>query len=134
MESAQRGAALAQALDTLAAVAAGVKISVIVDADGLVLARSGTEPSDETLAGFSAALAGLAHKALSALQQGTLKRLLLEGEAGTLVAYAAGPATLALLVEDQANLAQVLFATQKAAIEIAAILTQAPAGGREMDG
>ena len=66
---------------------------------------------------------GLAEKVLGRLAQGELQRLLMEGEEGVMVVFPAGTrASLAVLVEKDARLSHVLFASKKAAAEIAEIL------------
>jgi predicted regulator of Ras-like GTPase activity (Roadblock/LC7/MglB family) len=51
-----------------------------------------------------------------------LERLLMEGEEGVMVVYPAGRASVAVLCEKGARLSHVLFATKKAAAEVADIL------------
>ena len=123
--------ALEEALRRLGLVAEGVKTCVVVSDDGLALAAfpaenkggPGHDPlSAAQVAAVTATLAALAERSLDRLAQGELGRLLLEGEAGTLLSCPAGEATLALLAEKEANLAQVLFAAQKTAVEIESIL------------
>jgi len=58
------------------------------------------------------------------LAQGKPGRLVLEGEVGTMLSFPVGEVSLALLVDSDANLAQVLFAAQKAAEEIESVLSQ----------
>lgn len=109
----------------------GVKASVIVNVDGLLVAAS--PPGDEDnphenptsspqVAAMSATLIGLAERTLGRLAQGDLERLLMEGEEGVMVVYPAGRASLAVLTEKGARLSHVLFATRKAAAEVAEVL------------
>ena len=51
-------------------------------------------------------------------------RLLLEGDAGSLLSCPAGQVTLALVVEPGASMGHVLFAAQKAAEEVESILSE----------
>lgn len=129
-----RSGALQAALRRLVLVVDGVKTCVIVSADGFAIAAypgdDGGSPGDNPLnaaqvAAVSAMLAALAEQSLDRLGQGDMGRLLLEGEAGTLLSFPASDATLALLVEKDASLAHVLFAAQKTAAEIDAILADA---------
>lgn len=111
----------------------GVTASVIVSEDGFALAAyqdgedgSGRDGRVSTaqVAAVSATLAALAERSLDRLAQGELGRLLLEGEAGTLLSCPAGDVILALLVEKDASMGHVLFAAQKTAAEIEAILSR----------
>lgn len=109
----------------------GVKSTVIVNIDGLLVAAypAGDEEnphrnptSSPQVAAMSATLFGLAEKTLFRLEQGDLERLLMQGEDGTMVVYPAGRASVAVLVEKSADMAHVLFATKKAADEVRRIL------------
>ena len=129
-----RSGALQEALRRLGMVVDGVKTSVIVSDEGFAIAAypdedGGSRPDDPLnaaqVAALSAALAALAQRSLARLAQGDMGRLLLEGEAGALLCCPAGDVTLALLVEKDASMAHVLFAAQKTAAEIDAILARA---------
>lgn len=109
----------------------GVKASVIVNIDGLLVAAF--PPGDDEnphenptsspqVAAMSATLIGLAERTLGRLAQGDLERLLMEGEEGVMVVYPAGRASLAVLVAKDARLAYVLVAAKRAAAEIEQIL------------
>lgn len=110
----------------------GVRASVVVNIDGLLV--SAFPPGDEDnphenptsspqVAAMSATLIGLADRTLKRLAQGELERLLIEAEQGTMVVYPAGArASLAVLVQRDAQLGQVLFAVRKAAADVAGIL------------
>lgn len=110
----------------------GVRASVVVNIDGLLV--SAFPPGDEDnphenptsspqVAAMSATLIGLADRTLKRLAQGELERLLIEAEQGTMVVYPAGArASLAVLVRRDAQLGQVLFAVRKAAADVAGIL------------
>ncbi|XWX03363.1 roadblock/LC7 domain-containing protein [Aggregatilineales bacterium SYSU G02658] len=109
----------------------GVKAVVIVNIDGLLVSSypvddeenpHETPTSSPQVAAMSATLVGLAEKTLVRLAQGKLERLLMEAEEGTMVVYPAGRTAVAVLVDKNANMAHVLFATKQAAAEIAAIL------------
>ena len=129
-----RSAALHAALQRLGLVVEGVKISVIVSDDGFAIAaypgEDGATATDESLAApqiaaVAATLAALAERSLDRLAQGGMGRLLLEGEAGTLLSFPARDVNLALLVDKDASMAHVLFAAQKTVSEIDAILASA---------
>jgi predicted regulator of Ras-like GTPase activity (Roadblock/LC7/MglB family) len=126
-----RSDALEEKLKTLHKVVDGVKATVIVNIDGLLVASY--PPGDEEnphenptsspqVAAMSATLIGLAQRTLGRLAQGELQRLLMEGEEGVMVVFPAGRASLAVLVVRDARLSHVLFAAKKAAAEIAEIL------------
>ena len=127
-----RSGALQQSLRRLCLVVDGINTSVIVSDEGFAIAAyPGADGSarDDTpqaaqVAAVTATLAALAERSLDRLAQGDLGRLLLEGEAGTLLSFPAGDVTLALLVERDASMAHVFFAAQKAAAEINAILAR----------
>jgi predicted regulator of Ras-like GTPase activity (Roadblock/LC7/MglB family) len=109
----------------------GIKATVIVNIDGLLVAAY--PPGDEEnphenptsspqVAAMAATLIGLAERTLGRLAQGDLERLLMEGEEGVMVVYPAGRASLAVLAEKDARLYFILGATKKAAAEVAEIL------------
>ncbi|NWF70938.1 MAG: roadblock/LC7 domain-containing protein [Chloroflexi bacterium] len=122
---------LERTLQTLHAEVAGVKASVVVNNDGLLVAAF--PPGDDEnphqnptsspqVAAMSATLIGLAERTLGRLAQGELERLLMEGEEGVMVVYPAGRASLAVLVQKDARLSHVIGAAKKAAADVARIL------------
>lgn len=126
-----RSEILERILKTLHIAVDGVKASVIVNIDGLLV--SSFPPGDEEnphenptsspqVAAMAATLIGLAERTLGRLAQGELQRLLMEGEEGVMVVYPAGRASLAVLVEKNARLSHVLYASKKAAAEIEQVL------------
>lgn len=126
-----RSEALEDELKKLHEVVAGVKATVIVNNDGLLVASYPGEDeenphnnptSSPQVAAMSATLIGLAEKTLGRLAQGDLERLLMEAEEGTMVVYPAGRASVAVLVEKQAHMGQVLYATKQAAAKVEKIL------------
>jgi predicted regulator of Ras-like GTPase activity (Roadblock/LC7/MglB family) len=126
-----RDEALEDELKKLHNIVQGVKSSVIVNNDGLLVAAYPSEDeenphnnptSSPQVAAMSATLIGLAEKTLGRLAQGGLERLLMEAEEGTMVVYPAGRASVAVLVENAAHMGQVLYATKKAADEVERIL------------
>ncbi len=123
--------ALEDELKKLHAIVDGVKATVIVNMDGLLVASypAGDEEnphenptSSPQVAAMSATLIGLAEKTLGRLAQGELERLLMQGEDGTMVVYPAGRAAVAVLVSNSADMAKVLRATKGAATEVIRIL------------
>ena len=126
-----RSEALEEKLKTLHTVVEGVKATVIVNVDGLLVAAY--PPGDDEnphenptsspqVAAMSATLIGLAERTLGRLAQGELQRLLMEGEDGVMVVYPAGRASLAVLVEKDARIARVLYAARRASQDVAEIL------------
>ncbi|MCA9904470.1 MAG: roadblock/LC7 domain-containing protein [Anaerolineae bacterium] len=127
-----RSTVLERTLKTLHVAVDGVKATVIVNIDGLLVAAY--PPTDEEnphqnptsspqVAAMSATLVGLAEKTLGRLAQGQLERLLMEGEEGVIVIFPAGRASLAVLVEKGARLSHVLYAAKKAAQEVETVLS-----------
>ena len=131
MDRVDRRAALLEALRRLGMIVEGVSACVVVNDDGFAIAAysagmsadgAQVDPSAAQVAAVSAALAGMAERALDRLAQGKMGRLLLEGENGSLLTCPAGQVTLAVVVEPGASMGHVLFAAQKTADEIESIL------------
>src|SRR6266851_6203636 len=108
----------------------GIKASVVVNRDGLLVAAFPPGDDDDPLANptsspqvaaMSATLIGLAERTLGRLEQGELERLLMEGEDGVMVVYPAGRATLAVLVDKDQKLGPVLYASARTAKDVAEI-------------
>jgi predicted regulator of Ras-like GTPase activity (Roadblock/LC7/MglB family) len=126
-----RSEALEAELKKLHIIVQGVKSSVIVNNDGLLVAAYPVDDEDNPhnnptsspqVAAMSATLIGLAEKTLGRLAQGDLERLLMEAEEGTMVVYPAGRASVAVLVAKEAHMGQVLYATKRTADEVERIL------------
>lgn len=126
-----RSQKLESELKKLFTIIEGVKSTVIVNTDGLLVAAFPAGDDDNPhenptsspqVAAMSATLVGLAEKVLGRLAQGKLERILMEGEEGTMVVYPAGRTAVAVLVDKDTNMAHVLYATRQAAAEIATIL------------
>lgn len=126
-----RSEILERTLKTLHIAVDGVKASVIVNNDGLLVAAYPPGDDDNPhqnptsspqVAAMSSTLISLAERTLRRLAQGDLERLLMEGEEGVIVVYPAGRASLAVLAEKDARLSHVLFATRKAAAQVAEVL------------
>jgi predicted regulator of Ras-like GTPase activity (Roadblock/LC7/MglB family) len=126
-----RSEILERTLRNLHGAVIGIKASVVVNLDGLLV--SAYPPGDDDaphlnptsspqVAAMAATLFGLAERTLARLAQGELERLLMEGEEGTLIVYPAGRALLAVLVSKKTKLGMVLFQTSRAANEVAEIL------------
>ena len=122
---------LERTLRTMHIAVDGVKASVVVNVDGLLVAAfpPGNEEnphlnptSSPQVAAMSATIIGLAERTLDRLAQGDMQRLLIEGEQGVIVVYPAGHASLAVLAEKNARLSRILYAAKRAAAEIERIL------------
>jgi predicted regulator of Ras-like GTPase activity (Roadblock/LC7/MglB family) len=109
----------------------GIKASVVVNRDGLLVASFPPGDDDDPyanptsspqVAAMSATLIGLAERTLGRLEQGELERLLMEGEDGVMVVYPAGRATLAVLVDKDQKLGPVLYASARTAKDVAEVL------------
>jgi predicted regulator of Ras-like GTPase activity (Roadblock/LC7/MglB family) len=117
------------ALRKLHAAVQGVKASVVVNRDGLLVASHPPGNEDDAnptnspqVAAMAATMIGLAERTLGRLAQGDMERLLIEGEHGVMVVYPAGRATLAVLLDKDQKIGPVLYAASKIAKEIAEIL------------
>ena len=126
-----RSEVLERALKDLHRTVLGIRASVVVNMDGLLVAAY--PPGDDEaphlnptsspqVAAMAATLMGLAERTLERLAQGELERLLMEGEYGVMVVYPAGRAALAVLVDKDSKLGIVMFQTRRAAREVAEIL------------
>ncbi|CAG1015329.1 MAG: roadblock/LC7 domain-containing protein [Anaerolinea sp.] len=109
----------------------GIKASVVVNRDGLLVAAYPPSNDDDYLANptsspqvaaMAATLIGLAERTLGRLEQGDLERLLMEGEDGVMVVYPAGRATLAVLVDKDQKIGPVLYAASRTSQDIAEVL------------
>lgn len=116
---------LEYSLKKLHLVVRGIRASVIVAADGLLMASFPPNDDDSNptnspqVAAMAATLIGLAENTLTRLAQGTLDRILMEGEEGLMLVYPAGQlASIAILMEKDAELEHAFFAAAKAADEI----------------
>ncbi|MBN1964103.1 MAG: roadblock/LC7 domain-containing protein [Anaerolineae bacterium] len=128
-----RSEILESALMRLHVVVEGIKASVIVSNEGLLVASfpPGNEgnaqdnpTSSPQVAAMAATLIGLAEKTLWRLAQGDLDRILMEGEEGRMLVYPAGSGTsIAVLLSKDARLERAFFATSRAAEEVAEILS-----------
>lgn len=135
MKSEDRSQALEMILRRLCLVLEQVKCCVLVTQDGLAVASypqddggngtgkmAGSAIESRELAALAAALAGAGERAMKRLAQGKPGRLVLEGQGGIMLSLPVGDVSLAILAAADANLAQVLFAAQKAAEEIETVL------------
>ncbi|NDJ84789.1 MAG: hypothetical protein GYB66_02780 [Chloroflexi bacterium] len=127
-----RSEQLEKTLRVLHAAVPGIKASVVVNLDGLLVSAYPSDDTDEgshnnptgspQVAAMSATLVGLAIRVLKRLEQGELKRLLMEAEEGQMVVYPAGESLLAVLVEKDTKLGKVIYAASRATADITEIL------------
>lgn len=126
-----RSEKLERTLRGLHAAVPGIKASVVVNIEGLLVAAypPGNEDnpyenptSSPQVAAMAATLIGLAETTLHRLEQGDLKRLMIDADNGTMVVYPANRASLAVLVEKGTKLGKVLFAVSQVRDEIMEIL------------
>ncbi len=127
-----RSVQLEKTLRTLHTAVSGIKASVIVNLDGLLVSAYPSTDDEQDyhhnptsspqVAAMSATLVGLAVRVLRRLQQGEMKRLLMEADEGQMVIYPAGESLLAVLVEKETKLAKVIYATSRACEDITEIL------------
>ena len=108
----------------------GIKASVVVNPDGLLVAAYPSNDEDTLLgtastsqvAAMSATLLSLAERTLTSLEQGHLRRLLMEGHDGVMMIYPAGRATLAVLAGNDVLVSRLLFSVRQATKEIRTVL------------
>jgi predicted regulator of Ras-like GTPase activity (Roadblock/LC7/MglB family) len=127
-----RSDALKQSLQTLHRRAPAVRGSAIITQDGLVIAAHppGWDTSDindptggEHVAALAAVVATQAERTLTRLAQGTMQRVLMEGEHGTIaVLPITDDSALAVLIEKDAKLGLTLHAAKQAAESLRAVL------------
>ncbi|MFP4320948.1 MAG: roadblock/LC7 domain-containing protein [Anaerolineales bacterium] len=126
-----RSEQLERTLKSLHLAVPGIKASVVVNIEGLLVAAY--PPTDEDnphenptsspqVAAMSATLIGLAETTLKRLDQGELKRLLIDADEGTMIIYPASRASLAVLVEHGTKLGKVLYAVSQVREEVMNIL------------
>jgi predicted regulator of Ras-like GTPase activity (Roadblock/LC7/MglB family) len=121
---------LRRTLENLIHSAPDVKAAVIVNVDGLVVTSYPPTPEDvknpigdQSVAATSALILGLAERTLERLAQGTLDRVLIEGEQGAIGVYpCTADAALAVLIAKNARLGLALTAARRTAAEIQSIL------------
>ncbi len=127
-----RSEILERALRKLHLAVDGVKASVIVNVDGLLVASfppgnmddpTENPTSSPQVAAMAATLIGLAETTLTRLAQGRLDRILMEGQEGLMLVYPAGRvASVAVLLNKDASLNRAFFAAGKVAQEVNEIL------------
>ena len=127
-----RSETLERILERLHTVVDGVNASVIVAVDGLLVAsyppgdEEDTPTASPQVGAMAATLLELADNTLQRLAQGTLDRILMQAEEGLMLVYPAGKAAVAVLLDKDARLERVFYATRRAADEVVEILGLQP--------
>lgn len=126
-----RSERLERALKGLHVAVPGIRASVVVNIEGLLVAAYPPGDDDDPhknptsspqVAAMAATLIGLAETTLNRLNQGDLKRLMIDADNGTMVVYPANRASLAVLVEKGTKLGKVLYAISQVRDEVMEIL------------
>jgi predicted regulator of Ras-like GTPase activity (Roadblock/LC7/MglB family) len=126
-----RSEALLRSLAALHRDAPEIRGSAIITYDGLVIvsyppgwdADIHDPTGGENVAAMAAVVASLAERSMTRLDQGGLKRVVMEGERGTVAVFPATPdSALALLIAKDAKLGLTLHAARQAADQIRTVL------------
>jgi len=122
---------LLRTLRTLHQAIPGIRASVVVTLDGLLVAAYPPELSESEddptgafqVAAMAATSLGLAERTLERLKQGAISRVLMEGKDGVMVVLpAGGRAALAILMGRDTKLGIVMISAVRTAEEIAQVL------------
>ncbi len=102
----------------------GIEASAVVTAQGLPIVAAMPQTINEAIvAAMTAALVGVAERALSEIPRGNLQQVTIEAENGYIILKGAGPnAILTSLVKKSANLGMVFLVMKRYSKEIATIL------------
>jgi hypothetical protein len=101
----------------------GIKSSIVVSRDGLVIASNITDLDADTFAAMSAAMQGAAETAASELKQGEVDQIIIETGKGKIISTGAGTkAILVILALKSINLGLALLEMGKTAEKIGALL------------
>jgi predicted regulator of Ras-like GTPase activity (Roadblock/LC7/MglB family) len=113
-------------LKNLRTVTPDVEGAVLVDKDGLPIASvlaSGVD--DSHVAAMAAAILGIGGRVVQELQKGGLNRVLIQGEEGYILFVGAGKETvLTVLTTERAKLGMIFLDANRAAKQIANLLTE----------
>jgi len=103
----------------------GIEASAIVTAQGLPIVAAMPQAVNEAIvAAMTAALLGVAERALTEIPRGKLQQITVEAENGYIILKGAGPnAILTVLVKRSANLGMVFLVMKRFANEIETILS-----------
>jgi predicted regulator of Ras-like GTPase activity (Roadblock/LC7/MglB family) len=112
-----RSEALGEVLKSLANGVTGVRSAVILSVEGLLVESYPFDESPDNhsnptsspqVAALASVMAGLSRRTLESLAQGSLQRLLVQGQEGVLLIYPCGRNFLAVLVENGTRLGPVI--------------------------
>ena len=111
-------------LETISAENDEIQGSTIVSTQGLpIVSLLEKGANDGIISAMSAAIQSVGVRAAEELKRGKLKRILLEGDQGTMIMTAAGPnAILVTLAQKDASLGVIFMLMESLANKIAAIL------------
>ena len=121
-----RASQLRSALRGLNALSADIEASAVISGDGLMLASMLDPHIDaDRYAAMCASLLALAERAAQEVYRGRLKRVMIEGEHGTMLLVQAGDdGVLAVAARQTVNLGMVFLEATKVAARIRALLDQ----------
>ncbi len=102
----------------------GIEASAIVTAQGLPIVAAMPQTVNEAIvAAMTAALLGVAERALTEIPRGQLQQITVEAENGYIILKGAGPnAILTTLVKKSANLGMIFLVMKRFSSQIEAIL------------
>lgn len=101
-------------LDELQAQTPEIVASIVVRYDGLAIASNVPESIDKALlSALTAAAIGIGRRVMDQLDQGSMKKILIEGDKGQLLLYGMKRAVLALLLRKNANLGLIFLLIEK---------------------
>ncbi len=122
-----RGSQLRSTLRGLNALSADIEASAVISGDGLMLA-SMLDPhiDNDRYAAMCASLLALARRAAEEVHRGRLKRVMIEGEHGTMLLVQAGDdGVLAIAARQTVNLGMIFLEASRVAARIRGLLDQA---------
>lgn len=101
-----------------------VEAAAIIDNDGLMIATSlGQDTDEDSVAAMSAALLGLGERISEELTRGDLEMVMLRGKDGYVVLTRSGPeAVLTVLARKKAKLGLIFLDMKRTSKEVAALL------------
>ena len=119
-----RGEALKSVLKDLEAGTPDIEGSVVVSADGLVMASAlPAEVDEDRVAAMAAALLALGERSATELNRGELNEVFIKGEAGYVVLMAAGrEAVLGALCRENAKLGIIFLDMRRTAKEVGKLI------------
>ena len=124
MENAEPGKSLRPVLRAFNSASDDIEASAVISADGINMAWVLDEQVDaDRFGAMCASLLALAKRAAEEISRGTLKQVLIEGDAGLmLLIYAGEDAVLAVATKPTVNLGKIFIDPRKAAANISILL------------